>query len=172
MMYADIARALDRQFAVYDFASWAELGVEDGDDVIHTVDRVIRVPRVVALQLYDRLPRSRVRFSRHNIYARDQNTCQYCGTQFSRSELNLDHVVPRRQGGRTTWENVVCCCLKCNLRKGGNTPEQAGMHLLRPAKRPKWTPMVRAQDGKVRHKEWIPFLRLVDAAYWNVELED
>lgn len=172
MMYADIARALDKQFEMYDFASWAALSAEEGDDVIHTVNHVIRVPRVIALQFYERLPRSRVRFSRHNIYARDQNTCQYCGVRFSRSELNLDHVVPRRLGGRTTWENVVCCCLKCNLRKGGHTPEQAGMHLARVPQRPKWTPMARAHDGMVRYKEWLPFLQFVDAAYWNVELEE
>lgn len=171
MLYGGVARALDEQFELYDFASWAALSARENDDVVKTIDRVIRVPRVIALQFYERLPRSRVRFSRHNIYGRDQNTCQYCGHRFARSELNLDHVVPRRLGGRTSWENVVCCCLPCNLQKGGRTPDEAGMRLLRVPARPKWTPLVRA-DGGVRYKEWLPFLRFVDAAYWNVELID
>ena len=80
---------------------------------------------------YDRIPKAKVRFSRHNIYTRDANTCQYCGRQLARSDLNLDHVKPRSQGGRTTWENVVCCCVDCNLAKGARTPEQAKLRLLR-----------------------------------------
>lgn len=173
MLYAGVARALDEQFELYDFESWAALSAEGNErNVVRTVDRTIRIPRVILLQFYERLPRSRVRFSRQNIYARDQNTCQYCGKRFSRSELNLDHIVPRRLGGRTTWENVVCCCLPCNLRKGGRTPEQASMKLTRRPSRPKWTPIMRAADGRVRYREWLPFLRFVDAAYWNVELED
>jgi 5-methylcytosine-specific restriction endonuclease McrA len=172
LLYAGIARALDRQFEMYDFASWAALAAEEGDDVVHTVDRVIRIPRVITLQFYDRLPRTRVRFSRHNIYARDQNTCQYCGRRLPRADLNLDHVVPKRLGGRTTWENVVCCCLTCNLRKGGRTPDQARMRLTRAPYRPKWNPLTRTQEGSVRYQEWLPFLRFIDAAYWNVELEE
>ena len=172
LLYAGAARALDRQFEMYDFESWAMLAAEEGDEVVRTIDRVIRVPRVIALQLYDRLPRTRVRFSRYNIYARDGSTCQYCGVRFSRSELNLDHVVPRSKGGRTTWENVVCSCLPCNLHKGGRTPDGAGMKLLRAPVRPRWTPILRAPSGRVEHKEWRPFLRFVDAAYWNAELEE
>lgn len=172
LLYAGIARALDRQFEMYDFDSWAALAAEEGDDVVHTVDRVIRIPRVITLQFYDRLPRTRVRFSRHNIYARDQNTCQYCGRRLPRVDLNLDHVVPKRLGGRTTWENVVCCCLNCNLRKGGRTPDQARMRLMRAPYRPKWNPLTRTQEGSVRYQEWLPFLRFIDAAYWNVELEE
>ena len=99
--------------------------------MIRTVNRAIRIPRVIVLQLYDRIPKTKVRFSRHNIYMRDGNTCQYCGLELPRTELNLDHVVPRAQGGRTTWENVVCCCVDCNLSKGARTPEQAGLKLLK-----------------------------------------
>ena len=172
LLYVGLARAVDRSMETFDFASWSALGAEDGDDVLHTVSSVIRVPRVVALQLYDRVPRARVRFSRYNIYARDQDTCQYCGRHFTRAALNLDHVVPRSQGGRTTWENVVCCCVTCNLSKGGRTPEQAGLLLLRKPVRPRWTPAFRAPSGRVRYSEWLPFLRLVDAAYWNTELSD
>jgi 5-methylcytosine-specific restriction endonuclease McrA len=173
LLYLGVARVVDPQFKTFDFESWAQLRAEVGDeDVIHTVSRVIRVPRVIVLQLYDRIPRTKVRFSRHNIYMRDGNTCQYCGQELPRVDLNLDHVVPRAQGGRTTWENVVCCCIECNLTKGARTPAQAGMKLLKQPARPRWTPTFRTNGGKVRHREWLPFLGIADASYWNVELKD
>jgi len=173
LLYLGVARVVDPEFRTFDFASWAELsaGVHDGD-VIRTVNRAIRIPRVIVLQLYDRIPKTKVRFSRHNIYMRDANTCQYCGEELPRAELNLDHVVPRAQGGRTTWENVVCCCIDCNLSKGARTPDQAGLKLLKTPVRPRWTPTFRTNGGKIRYREWLPFLGLADASYWNVELED
>jgi len=188
MLYLGVARVIDDQFRTFDFASWAQLSDEVGSghrpasllgggsdgsvDFVHTVNRSILVPRVIVLQVYDRMPRTKVRFSRHNIYMRDSNTCQYCGRELPRAELNLDHVVPRAQGGRTTWENVVCCCIDCNLSKGARTPEQAGLKLLKPALRPRWTPTFRTNGGRVRYREWLPFLGIADASYWNVELED
>lgn len=172
LLYLGVARVLDREFRTFDFDSWAQLSLEAGDDVVHTINRVIRVPRVIVLQLYDRIPKTKVRFSRHNIYMRDGNTCQYCGQMLPRTDLNLDHVVPRAQGGRTTWENVVCCCIDCNLAKGARTPEQAGMILRKAPTRPRWTPTFRAAGDRVRYREWLPFLDLPNASYWNVELKD
>ncbi len=172
LLYLGAARAIDEQFRVFDFESWAQLSAEMDQDVLRTVGRAIRVPRVIILQLYDRLPRTKVRFSRHNIYMRDGNRCQYCSWTGPRSELNLDHVVPRAQGGRTTWENVVCCCIKCNLKKGARTPEQASMRLLKQPERPRWTPTFRAMGDSVRYREWLPFLDMPAASYWNVELHD
>jgi 5-methylcytosine-specific restriction endonuclease McrA len=130
------------------------------------------VPRVILLLAYDRLPRRHVRFSRFNIYSRDRNTCQYCGIVFSRTDLNLDHVVPRSQGGTSRWENVVCSCHACNRKKGGRTPEQAGMRLLRPPRRPEWTPFMAETFSPRRYREWIPFLTMTDVSYWNTELQE
>lgn len=172
LLYLGVAQVIDREFRVFDFDSWAQLSTEMGDDVVHTVDRAIKVPRVIILQLYDRIPKTKVRFSRHNIYLRDGNTCQYCGRNLPRTDLNLDHVVPRAQGGRTTWENVVCCCIDCNLRKGARTPDQAGMRLLKLPVRPRWTPSFRTANDRVRYREWLPFLDMPNASYWNVELHD
>ena len=177
LLYLGVARVVDPEFKTFDFASWAQLSDEVGDaggkhDVIRTVSRAILVPRVIVLQLYDRIPRTKVRFSRHNIYMRDGNTCQYCEQMLPRTELNLDHVVPRSQGGRTTWENVVCCCIDCNLAKGARTPEQAGMLLRKAPTRPRWTPTFRAAGDKIRYREWLPFLDIANASYWNVELKD
>ena len=175
LLYQGTAKAIDREYKTFDFESWAALSAEvHGDDeFVKTVSSAIRVPRVIMLQVYDRLPRMHVRFSRQNIYLRDQNTCQYCAKKFSRSDLNLDHVIPRSQGGRTTWDNVVCSCIRCNLHKGGRTPEEAGMQLLREPTRPKWSPFVRSRDGgRYTYDDWRPFLTLTDASYWNAELKE
>ncbi len=169
LLYQGIARAIDREYRLFDFESWAQLSAERGD-VLRTVNRVIRIPRVIVLVACERLPRARVRFSRFNIYARDGNQCQYCGGRFSRSELNLDHVVPRSRGGTTTWANVVCSCIQCNLRKGGRTPEEAGMALRRRPVRPQWSPFHRLGTKRPPYREWAPFLNLEDASYWNAEL--
>jgi 5-methylcytosine-specific restriction endonuclease McrA len=172
LLYDGTARALDETFRLFDFESWAALGAAEGQDSVGTVDRRIRVPRVIVLLAYEHLPRSRVRFSRFNIYARDDDTCQYCGRRFKRTDLNLDHVVPRSRGGATSWDNVVCSCIACNLRKGGRTPEEAGMRLLRQPGRPRWTPLFRSAARRALHAEWRPFITVADAAYWNVELLD
>jgi 5-methylcytosine-specific restriction endonuclease McrA len=171
LLYQGVAKAIDQQYRLYEFVDWAALSAAN-EDSIATVNRRIRVPRVVVLSAYEHLPKGRVRFSRLNIYARDLDTCQYCGRQLARIDLNLDHVVPRSQGGKTTWENVVCSCVPCNLKKGGRTPEQAGMILRRPPSRPRWTPLYRGAHKRVTYCEWIPFLSGADASYWNVELAD
>ena len=172
LLYQGIARAVDGQYQTFDFESWAALSATVHDETIGLVDRALRVPRVILLVGYDRIPKRHVRFSRFNVYARDRNTCQYCGTMFARSDLNLDHVIPRSQGGTSTWENVVCSCLRCNRQKGGCSPEQAGMQLLRKPFRPNWTPFVLETWSLRRHREWLPFLSTVDSAYWNTELEE
>jgi 5-methylcytosine-specific restriction endonuclease McrA len=171
LLYQGVAKALDEQYRLYEFADWAALSAANHES-IPTLRRHIRVPRVVVLTAYEHLPRGRVRFSRLNIYARDGDTCQYCARKLPRTELNLDHVNPRSQGGKTSWENVVCSCIPCNLRKGGRTPEQAGMRLLRKPVRPRWTPFFRGASRRVTYREWLPFLSLTDASYWNVELKD
>ncbi len=171
LLYLGVAKAIDTQYRLYEFEDWAALSTAS-HDCVHTIDRPIRVPRVVVLSAYEYLPRGRVRFSRLNIYARDHDTCQYCTRRLPRSELNLDHVVPRSQGGKTSWENVVCSCVPCNLRKGGRTPEQAGMKLLKVPVRPRWTPLFRGAARRVTYREWLPFLRVEDSSYWNVELLD
>ncbi|GMU59960.1 MAG: HNH endonuclease [Myxococcaceae bacterium] len=170
LLYQGVARAIDEQYRLYDFADWASLSAAVEEKAIHTISRRIKIPRVLVLTAFEKLPRVRVRFSRLNIYARDKDTCQYCGRRLRRSELNLDHVVPRAQGGRTCWENVVCSCIECNLSKGGRTPDQAGMKLLRTPFRPKWTPLMRGAARKDTVRAWLPFLTLADASYWNVEL--
>lgn len=171
MIYCGIAKVVDREYQTFDFQSWTELSLAAGEEGVGLIGRIIRVPRVVLLQTYDRLPKKQVRFSRYNIFARDKSVCQYCGRRFAKSELNLDHVHPRSQGGQTTWENVVCSCVNCNRKKGGQTPHEAGMRLIRKPVRPHWTECLNISLKNVHYEDWLPFLNIVDFSYWNVELE-
>ena len=109
-----------------------------------------------------------MKFNRRNIFARDNNQCQYCGRKFIMSELSLDHVVPRSQGGGTTWDNIVCACVECNVRKGGRTPRQANLTLIRKPEKPKRSPMLNIKLSQKKYHTWQTFL---DSAYWSVELK-
>jgi 5-methylcytosine-specific restriction endonuclease McrA len=155
-------------FQTFSFNQWRDLSAQDPrGETIATVSFKIRVPRVILLVMFDRLPKKEVKFTRHNIFERDRNTCQYCGQVFERKDLNLDHVIPRDRGGPTSWENIVCSCIRCNTQKANRTPQEAQLHLVRKPKRPKWRPFVQVNLGLPHHDSWKHFL---DLAYWNVEL--
>lgn len=171
MMCQGIARAVDEQYQTFDFHNWTELTVADHHETIGMVNRVIRVPRVVLLSWYDRLPQRGVRFSRLNIMVRDNYTCQYCGKKGPKSELNLDHVIPRVHGGVSAWDNVVTSCVDCNRIKGGRTPLQAGMRLRRKPFRPNIAPLMELMQRRMFHKAWKPFFNIVDLSYWTLELD-
>jgi len=156
LLYCELALAVDKEYRTFDFASW--MGLEPTGDSLGLVSRAMRVPRVILLRTFDRVPRREVRFSRFNVYARDRGQCQYCGRRFPRGELNLDHVVPRSRGGASAWENVVCSCVACNRMKGNRTPGEAGMRLVRAPYRPQWTPFVVETYRQRRHQDWLPFL--------------
>ena len=149
----------------------AEL-LERSDELLHSEHFDLQRPVVIRLRTYVRIPHDvhRRKITRKAVLARDAWTCQYCGS--TRSGLTVDHVIPRSHGGRTCWENIVCSCIECNLQKGGRTPAQAGLKLLREPVRPKWTPLLRGSPVKGAHRAWLPFLNLTDASYWNVELEE
>ena len=125
LLYSGLAKAINDQYETFDYPSWSALSVVAGDEAVGLVGRAVRVPRVVVLVAYDRVPRRNVRFSRRNIFKRDHYTCQYCGAQPGSEELTLDHVLPRAQGGVSSWDNCVLACLACNKRKADRTPEQA-----------------------------------------------
>ncbi len=163
-----VVGAEDGSFQTYNFKTWTDLSQSDPtSECIHSISLRMRVPRVILLLIFDRMPKKEVKFTRHNIFERDHNTCQYCGVLFDRSGLNLDHVIPRDHGGPTTWENIVCSCIRCNTRKANRTPREAGMLLVRKPKRPKWRPFIQINLGVHCHDSWKHF---VDLAYWNVEL--
>jgi 5-methylcytosine-specific restriction endonuclease McrA len=171
---AEIVDIEDGRYVSYNFDDWREVSAFRREfapaehDWIRTVRFDIAVPRIVRVLSYHHLPRHDVKFNRRNIYARDSNRCQYCGKRHPTSELSLDHVIPRSKGGANTWENIVCCCLKCNVKKGGRTPDEAHMKLVvRPVK-PKRSPVISLKLSDAKYRSWKQFL---DHAYWNVELK-
>lgn len=164
MLYMDRARALDGDFEALDFAAWAATEPGDGDELVGTTTGAIRVPRVLVLSHYNRVPRAPLRLSRRNIFLRDDYTCQYCRSRLPMRELNLDHVIPRSRGGRSTWENLVTSCRMCNLSKGRATPEEAGMALRRVPSRPSWSVVAQLARTRIRYEQWAPFLGGVAAA--------
>ncbi|HEY7900613.1 MAG TPA: HNH endonuclease [Caulobacteraceae bacterium] len=134
------------------------------DSVVHSPSFEMRLPSVVSLKSFiaqDRPPA----FTRFNLFLRDGFACQYCG---SHEDLTFDHLTPRSRGGRTTWENIVTACARCNLAKGGRSPREAGMH---PHGHPRRPSMYELQDRGRRfpphhlHVSWLDYL------YWDVELE-
>jgi 5-methylcytosine-specific restriction endonuclease McrA len=165
---AQVVFDLGGNYRTYNFDQWHNFSQEaPHDESISTISFRIRVPKVILLAVFDRLPKKEVKFTRHNVFERDQNICQYCGHRFDRRDLNLDHVVPRDRGGPTTWENIVCSCVPCNTRKANHTPQEAGLKLVRKPKRPKWRPFVQVSLSVTQDDSWKQF---IDIAYWNVEL--
>jgi 5-methylcytosine-specific restriction endonuclease McrA len=178
LLYRDLAEVVhveDGAYTGYDFASWREVSEarsefhRDHHEWVRCVRFELAVPRIIRLMLYERLPRQSVKFNRRNIYARDSNRCQYCGRRLPTTELSLDHVVPRSQGGKSTWENIVCCCIHCNVRKGGQRPEEAHMRLIAKPIKPKRPPAITVRLSSEKYASWKQFL---DNAYWSVELEE
>jgi 5-methylcytosine-specific restriction endonuclease McrA len=157
-------------FNTFNFNEWRHFSEDAGfagPDAVRSISIRIRIPRIILLLFFDRLPTKDVKFTRQNVFERDKNTCQYCGHRFDRKDLNIDHVVPRQRGGLTTWTNVVCSCIACNSRKANRTPEEVGMRLIRRPKKPRWRPFLEIQFARSHDHSWRHFL---DLAYWNVEL--
>ncbi|MBW1772303.1 MAG: HNH endonuclease [Deltaproteobacteria bacterium] len=139
--------------------------IEEYDLDIHSVSFTLKLPSVVRLLRMVKRHKSPIKFSRQNIYARDRHRCQYCGNRHATEELTYDHVFPKSRGGKTEWENIVTCCIDCNRVKGGRTPKEASMTLVRKPSRPTWIPALRITIGFHRVPEsWRDYL------YWNVEL--
>ena len=167
-VWNESARIVDpSNFQIYGWEDWSLLCPADVDPVIRTQWLTLKVPEVITLTRYDRLPVKIVAFSRRNVFKRDGFMCQYCGCKPGSEELTIDHVMPRSRGGLSSWKNCVLACIDCNTRKANRTPEQAHMPLRGTPTHPQWNP-VYAPHG-VRIESWSKF---VSEAYWNVELEE
>jgi len=161
----------------YDFTSWVDVSAfkeecefpdDDRYESIKTFSLEVRVPKIIRLVVYDKLPKATIKFNRKNIFARDKNRCQYCGKKVPTSELSLDHVIPRTQGGTSNWKNIVCACTNCNKHKGGRRPEEAGMKLICKPVKPNHCPLIQLKLGSNKYNSWKQFL---NNAYWSVPLE-
>jgi len=153
--YEPLTICTARRAIVLVFQGKAEMIESANGDKIHTVATAFDLPSVVRLWHYKKVPHKRIVLSRKNIFARDGNRCQYCGT--ASGSMTIDHVTPRRVGGRDTWENLVCACSRCNNKKGDRTPDQAGMKLLKRPARPSYVTFMRQHMGGV-DKPWRPYL--------------
>ncbi len=167
---AQVVFADDGSFSTFGFEQWMDFSRRNpGEEFIRTISLRLRVPRVILLLFFDRVPKKDVKFSRSNVFERDRNICQYCGRRFDRRHLTIDHVVPRDRGGETIWTNVVSCCVPCNSRKRNRLPEEAGMRLIRHPYKPRWRPFVQISVRQPVQQAWRHFL---DPSSWNVELGD
>ena len=148
------------------FAGKVEV-IEEYSKEVHSVTFSIKLPSILRLLKYVRVKKNKmVKFSRANIYGRDKYSCQYCNTSFHSEELTFDHVIPVSRGGTKSWGNIVTACIDCNRRKGGQTPDEAGMKLVQKPVEPRWVPNLSLTlVFKNAPESWRDYL------YWNVELE-
>jgi 5-methylcytosine-specific restriction endonuclease McrA len=170
LVYQDDARIVaPDDYATFNFEGWVEASQAAKAEArrIHSATFSMCVPEVIVLGGFNGRFSKEVRFSRRNIFERDDNTCQYCGRKFDRHELTLDHVIPRSRGGASTWSNIVLACLKCNMRKGDRKPQETNMKLQRKPVKPQWATRVGVKLGRQWKPSWERFL---ETAYWDVEL--
>ena len=170
LMYRELAEVVDFEegiYSNYDFRSWLEISEiraddrEPNEDWLRAVNFEVMVPRVIRLLVFDRFPKWSIRLSRKGVFARDEHRCQYCNRRLPSSLLSLDHVIPRSRGGQTSWENVVCACLKCNVKKGGRTPHEARMLLGRKPYRPSHSPLLTVKLTNPKYESWKTWLGVV-----------
>lgn len=169
---ARVVTAEEGNFGTFSFEDWKDLssGTDLPDsECVSSVKFKVRIPRIILLLFYNKLPNKDVKFTRKNIYDRDGNRCQYCGKRFEAKELNLDHVIPQEKGGKTSWENIVCSCIKCNMKKGNKSLKQAGMKLIKKPRKPRWQNFILVKFRSGMDRSWRHF---IDLAYWNVELSE
>ncbi len=167
MLFSEKARIIDhRTFKAHNWEEWSKFQLNEGEEGIHGPHAMFRIPEIILLNNYDKIPHPKVHFSRKNLYKRDSGSCQYCGIKPGYSELTVDHVVPSSHGGKTTWENCVLACTKCNGYKADRTPEQAGMVLRKKPKKPNFN----MRFNNLRKVEsWQTFL---GENYWQSPLEE
>jgi 5-methylcytosine-specific restriction endonuclease McrA len=158
LLWNDAARVVDaEEYRLMSWDDWARYVPAEGAPCVRSARLRLKVPEIICLAHYDRLPSTAVTFSRRNVSRRDHYTCQYCGAQPGAESITIDHVLPRSQGGASSWTNCAAACTQCNARKGDRTPEQAGMKLRRRPVRPEWKPFYAALGG--RAESWARFLQ-------------
>lgn len=117
------------KFQTFTWSEWEAKTPTENDDVIRTTKKAVRIPEIILLSRYNKVPNQKPTFSRSAIYARDNGRCQYCNAKTG-PKFTLEHVVPKSKNGRKNWENIVVSCEKCNFKKADMSLEQANMKLL------------------------------------------
>jgi len=162
MMYTDSATGLDiigeDQMIPYKWKNWIELPFDNQSDYVTTVNGNIKIPKVIVLCKFNKVPMKRPKFSLGGVWTRDGGVCQYTGKKLSKNEGNVDHVIPRSKGGKTDWMNCVLAHKEVNAQKANRTPEEAGLKLIKPPTIPRHLPITFYIRNKHKIKEWELFL--------------
>lgn len=167
LLWKEAARIVDvEDYQTFSWEDWSKLRPAGDAAFIQSATYRLRLPEVITLTGYDKLPTKAVTFSRRNIFKRDRFQCQYCGKNPDAEELTIDHVNPRAAGGISSWTNCVLSCIDCNKKKRDRTPEQAGMRLKKEPVCPVWKPVY--ANHNIRLASWSKFISEV---YWNAELQ-
>lgn len=171
--YAEVIHKSNGRFETYRFDHWIEESRTNGrelTDYVHTPSLQIMVPRVIRLLEYGKMPRRELKFNRKNILVRDNYQCQYCGAtaesrpnrggkKYPLGSMTIDHIVPRSRGGKTEWTNAVTCCSRCNTKKGGRLPQEAGMKLIAKPQAPKFNHSISRMLDDKRYVFWKEFIK-------------
>ena len=173
------ARAMDEDTSnLYLWEEWSETYIFDTMEdktkrYINCGKFFMRVPEIIVLSDFNKVNNTSVRLTRRNLLIRDHNTCQYTGKQLPSSELNMDHIIPRASGGKTTWENVVMADWRINSQKGSKSLKDSGLQLIANPVKPRWNPLyskhVRSNNVK---ESWKKFIKGGWDNYWDNELVD
>lgn len=137
--------------------AWVDIPVQDNDEYIVTTRKPVKLPRIIVLSSYDKIPKYDVKLNKKNLYVRDKGTCQYTGRKLSYKEATADHIMPKSRGGKNTWNNVVLSSRDINVKKGNRTPEEAGVKLMTNPIKPKWSALFTLLTEKYPEC-WEPFL--------------
>jgi hypothetical protein len=144
-------------YVVFNWTDWQKLSVADGEEAIMTTQAPVKIPEVIVLAHYDKLPKKGLKLTKRNIFLRDDFTCQYTGAKVSTKTADIDHVIPKSRGGRTSWDNLVVCSKEVNRRKADKTPDEAGLKLLKQPCKPE--PQVIYIDPRMDMPEsWSRFI--------------
>lgn len=171
--YEPVARVSWKRAVALLFDGKVEVIEEYEDRFVRSITLEIKMPSVIRFLRAVRARKQTPKFSRENVYARDNGRCQYCAKKVMRHEATYDHVVPRALGGKTTWQNVVICCVPCNQRKGARLAAEVGTRLTSVPRRPKKLPdalRMTFMFQKGMPHSWKSWLR--DFSYWNGELDN
>lgn len=160
LIYTENAHAICKEFLSYTYGDWINFSIKADDyNKVRTTSTAIAIPEIIVLTNYNSIPKRDIKFSRQTVFERDKFICQYCGQTFNVKELTMDHIIPKSQGGKSSWLNIVSCCVPCNSRKANRTPVQAGMKLIHSPQEPRWLNPITKLHGKVHIcKSWNHFM--------------
>jgi 5-methylcytosine-specific restriction endonuclease McrA len=163
LMYSENAKGImveEDKIVPLEWHEWVGLKVNENDRKVKTVKGFVKIPTVIVLNHYDKIPRQIVKFTQKNLWERDNFTCQYTGKKITKLTGNIDHVIPKSQGGKTTWENCVLAHKEINARKADKTPEQAGLKLIKKPSAPRFMPVSFYIRNKDEIEDWNLFLNV------------